>query len=334
MTSPSEPFSATRPGYPGMPEPVMRIVNGVRLTVFEAGPPDGPALVLSHGFPELSYSWRHQIAPLAAAGYHVIVPDQRGYGWSECPRSVEAYDMASLTADLAGLLDATGHETGIFAGHDWGGLLVWQMPLRHPDRTAGVIGVNTPFIPRLSADPIDLMRSAYGDGMYIVFFQEPGRAEALLEADLDRSFRFFMRYQDPKESEGLLARGESGGFPEAFSRDESQWPGQLIMGPEDRSIYTAAFERTGFTGAINWYRNFSRNWRQAEGQPEQIHVPALMVTAEHDLSIPPSMAENIANYVPDVEVHMLEACGHWTQHEQPEALNRLMLDWLSRRFPA
>ncbi|MGF1457160.1 MAG: alpha/beta fold hydrolase [Alphaproteobacteria bacterium] len=323
------------PGYPDMPVARTRHVNGVRLAVFEAGPEDGPAIVLAHGFPEIAYSWHAQIPSLAAAGYHVMAPDQRGYGWSDAPNRVEAYDMAALTGDLVGLLDAAGHDRGIFVGHDWGGLVVWQLPLMHPDRVAGIIGVNTPFIPRLRSDPIVRMREALGEGMYIVYFQRPDEPEALLGADLDRTFRFFMRVpKDPGGATMPLRADNASDFRAAFRAPEETWPGVPLLSAAERAVYVRAYERSGFFGPVSWYRNFSRNWHLAEGLPQHGGVPALMITAECDAALPPSMAEGIERYVPDVEVHCLEGCGHWTQKERPEALNALMLDWLSRRFPA
>ena len=156
------------------------------------GPANGQPVVLCHGFPELAYSWRHQLPALAKAGYRVIAPDQRGYGRSSRPEKIEDYDMLNLTDDLVGMLDALDIEKAVFCGHDWGGLVVWQMPLLHPDRVSGVIGVNTPFLERPPIDPIMGLRAMYGENMYIVFFQKPGVADALLAKDVETS-RFFMR---------------------------------------------------------------------------------------------------------------------------------------------
>ncbi len=322
------------PGYPDMPPPTLREVNGVRLAVFEAGPEDGPVVILAHGFPEIAYSWHAQVKALAEAGYRVMAPDQRGYGWSEAPGQVEAYDMAQLTGDLVGLLDATGREKGIFVGHDWGGLVVWQMPLMHADRVAGVVGVNTPFIPRLRDDPIERMRAALGEDFYIVFFQKAEEPEVLLEKDVDRSMRFFMRRPDPalRQEDVSVESSPNLDFRGSFEAPEETWSGLPLFSDAERGIYTGAFERSGFFGPVSWYRNFSRNWRLAEGLTQHVSMPALMVVAEKDHALPPSMAEGIAKYVPDVELHLLEGCGHWTQAERPAELNRLLIDWLDRRF--
>jgi pimeloyl-ACP methyl ester carboxylesterase len=138
-------------------------VNGVRMAYYESGPRAGVPVIFCHGFPELAFSWRHQLKAFAGAGRWAIAPDQRGYGLTDRPAAVEAYDIEQLTGDLVGLLDHLGVEKAIFCGHDWGGIVVWQMALRHPERVAGVIGVNTPFMPRSPVDPIAIMRQRMGE---------------------------------------------------------------------------------------------------------------------------------------------------------------------------
>ena len=164
----------------GFPEPTMVRTNGIDMAVYEMGPKDGVPVVMCHGFPELAYSWRHQLPALAAAGYRAIAPDQRGYGRTSRPANIPDYDMPHLTDDLAGMLDALGLKKAVFCGHDWGGMVVWQMALYHPERVSGVIGVNTPFLARPPMDPIMAMRALYGENMYIVYFQKPGDADAIL----------------------------------------------------------------------------------------------------------------------------------------------------------
>ena len=176
-----------------MPPVAYADVNGVRLAYYEVGPRKGVPLILCHGFPELAFSWRHQLRALEAAGRWAIAPDQRGYGLTSRPDAIEAYDIEALTGDMVALLDHLGVDKAVFCGHDWGGIVTWQMPLRHADRVAGVIGVNTPFMPRAPADPIAIMRRRFGDDMYIVNFQKFGEADAILAADVGRTMSFFMR---------------------------------------------------------------------------------------------------------------------------------------------
>jgi pimeloyl-ACP methyl ester carboxylesterase len=316
--------------------PQSRIVraNGIDMAIYEAGPTDGFPVVLCHGFPELAYSWRYQLPALADAGFRVIAPDQRGYGGTSRPADVESYDMPHLTGDLAGLLDALELKKAVFCGHDWGGLVVWQMPIYHPTRVAGVIGVNTPFLARPPIDPIMGMRAMFGENMYIVFFQKPGVADALLAKDIGKSFRFFMR-------KGVFTAAEYAKLPKearnlelvhALQSDDNLWRGEALMPPEELQVFIDAFARTGFTGGINWYRNISRNWRLSGMMEQKVRAPGLMIMAEDDVVLSPAMADGMERFVPDLERVLIKQCGHWTQQEQPDETNTAMIDWLKRRF--
>lgn len=318
-----------------MPRPNRVRVGDVEIGYYEAGPREGVPIVLCHGFPELAFSWRHQIKALADAGRWVIAPDQRGYGLSSKPGTVTDYDMAHLTADLVGLLDHLGVEKAIFCGHDWGGIVVWQMPLMHPDRVAGVIGLNTPFLPRAPADPIAIFRHRFGPDMYIVWFQTPDEPEAVLSEDVSKTMRFFMR-----KPSALRAAAEpaAGGSTFAFRDLLRAWDGrnggEQLLSPEELAVFVEAFEQGGFFGPVSWYRNFTRNWERQEGLPGRIDdLPCLMITAELDAVLTPAMAEPMTGLVADLEMHMVAGSGHWTQQEKPGEVNRLILDWLDRRFP-
>jgi pimeloyl-ACP methyl ester carboxylesterase len=319
---------------PDFPTPTMIKTNGIDMAVYEAGPKTGLPVVLCHGFPELAYSWRYQIPALAEAGYRVLAPDQRGYGGTSRPAEVETYDMPHLTGDLTGMLDAFGIDKAVFVGHDWGGIVVWNLPMFHPDRVAGVIGVNTPFLARPPVDPIMGMRALFGENMYIVQFQKPGYAENILGKDVARTFRFFMRKnvvtaaqfeQMPKEMRGLA-------LLEALQWDETMWPGEALMSPQELQVFIDTFSRTGFTGGINWYRNFTRNWVLTGTMEPKVRAPGLMIMAEDDVVLRPAMADGMERFVPDLEKVLIKNCGHWTQQERPEETSRAMIDWLKRRF--
>ena len=318
-----------------LPEPTMIKTNGIDMAVYEMGPKDGVPVVMCHGFPELAYSWRHQLPALAAAGYRAIAPDQRGYGRSAQPDGIENYDMAHLTGDLVGLLDALDIDKAIFAGHDWGGLVVWQMPLFHASRVAGIIGVNTPFLPRPPMDPIAAMRAVYGEDMYIVYFQKPGAADAALMKEVGKTFRFFMRKNGVTAAEYAQLPDEDRRLElvKALGSDERGWRGELVMPESELQVFIDTFTRTGFTGGINWYRNFTRNWQASEGVEQKVRVPSLMVMAEDDVVLSPAMAQGMGEYVDDLEKVLIRHCGHWTQQEHPDELNTVMLSWLERRFP-
>jgi pimeloyl-ACP methyl ester carboxylesterase len=324
------------PKAPSFPAPQYAEVNGIRMAYYEAGPRQGVPIVFCHGFPELAFSWRHQIAALAAAGRWVIAPDQRGYGLTPGPETVEAYDMEHLTGDLVGLLDHLGVEKAIFVGHDWGGIVVWQLPLMHPSRVAGIIGLNTPFFPRLPLDPIQMYRNAYGDDMYIVHFQQPGVADAQLAADVEKTIRFFMRRPKGTQEDFLAQPAErrSLALQTALAHYEPSGDDNQFLTPDELAFFVQAFQRTGFTGGINWYRNFTRNWERSEQLPRRIDgIPCLMIMAELDVVLPPAMADRMGDQIGDLEKVLIEGSGHWTQQEKPVEVNAAILDWLDRRFP-
>ena len=329
-----------------MPPVAFAAANGVRMAYYETGPREGVPVIFCHGFPELAFSWRHQLRALAAAGRWAIAPDQRGYGLTGGPPEAPAYDMEHLTGDLVGLLDHLGIDKAIFCGHDWGGIVVWQMALRHPTRVAGVIGLNTPFMTRPLADPIEIMRHRFGEEMYIVHFQKPGEADAVLDGDVAKAMGFFMRRPLP----GALPAGGgvSGSANEERPSDGASTfalidmlqaydpatdPRETFLTTGEMATFVEAFERTGFTGGINWYRNFTRNWLNSKGIADRVTVPSLMVMAELDAVLPPSSADGMEAFVPDLDKVLITGSGHWTQQEKPAQVNRAILDWLDRRFP-
>jgi pimeloyl-ACP methyl ester carboxylesterase len=307
----------------------------ITLSVHDAG--EGPAVVFSHGFPELAWSWRHQAQPLIDAGYRVIIPDQRGYGASDRPEAITAYDIDHLTGDLVGVLDVLEVEKAVFVGHDWGGFVVWAMPTLHPERTAGVIGVNTPYTARGPIPPTQMMRALVnGDDskMYVLWFQEPGVAEDVMDKQAELIFEKLMRSARPP-AEMAAKMMETGTFDmNPFNRLEGlETVGDPILSAEELAVYTDTFTRTGFAGGINWYRNFDRNWeRHPEIGTTKISVPSLMVTAEWDGALPPAMAADMPTRCEDLEMVQIDECGHWTQQEEPERLNAILLDWLNRRL--
>ena len=316
------------------PEPNMIRTNGIDMAVYEAGPKDGLPVVLCHGFPELAYSWRHQLPALAEAGFRAIAPDQRGYGRTSRPETVEDYDMSHLTGDLVGMLDALRLKKAVFVGHDWGGIVVWSMPLLHPDRVLGVIGVNTPFFARPPIDPIAGMRAVRGENNYVVFFQKPGEADEILGRDVGKTFRFFMRRNMTTAKEFANAPREAKNFElvRAVQEDESNWRGSPLLNDAEMKYFVDTYKRTGFTGGINWYRNLTRNWELSKDVEQKVKVPSLMIMAEDDVVLPPSLTEGMERYVPDLEKVLIEGSGHWTQQEKPEETSRAMIDWLNRRF--
>jgi len=311
------------------PEPQFVESNGIRLAVFEEG--EGPAVILVHGFPELAWSWRHQLPALAKAGFRAIAPDMRGYGQTDSPAGVECYSAAELIGDLQGLLDSLHLERAVFVGHDWGALLLWQMAMLAPSRIEQLIILNIPHIPRPPVDPIKLMRSKLGDDFYIVNFQQSDEADKAFAADPRHFFDVMMR-------KNQITRAQFDQIPpqmkvlsllKTMERTESS--GQPLLSDEERAYFVNAFTRTGFTNPINWYRNWTRNWEALEGVDQVIDVPTLFIGAADDVVIAPEQIEAMRPWVNDLTIEMLEPCGHWTQQERPDDVNRLMIDWLRQK---
>jgi pimeloyl-ACP methyl ester carboxylesterase len=319
-------------------------VNGIRMGYYDAGPKtDTPPMVLCHGWPELAFSWRHQIKALSEAGIRVIAPDQRGYGSSDRPEAVEDYDMEHLTGDLVGLLDHLKIDKAIFVGHDWGGFVVWQMPLRHQNRVAGVVGVNTPHWDRAPADPIELFRKRFGERMYIVQFQDPARGpDKIFGGRVEQTFDLLMREpmgppaNKPAEApiSGVGASAKTNlAIPDMVAAYDAKFdPRKPILSAEEKKVFVDTFTKTGFTGGINWYRNFTRNWQRSAALDHNVRVPSLMIMAELDAVLPPSGADGMEKLVPDLEKHLVKGSGHWTQQEKPEEVSGKLIEWRKKRF--
>jgi pimeloyl-ACP methyl ester carboxylesterase len=311
------------------PEPSIVRANGINLAVYEQG--QGPAVVLLHGFPELAYSWRHQLPTLASAGFRAIAPDQRGYGHSDVPPEVSDYRIEDLIDDVHGMLDALELETATFVGHDWGAFVLWQMAMRAPERIEGLVILNIPHIPRAPADPIQIMRRRFGDDFYIVNFQDSDAADKAFAADPVHFFDMMMRRNQVsrQQFDQLPDEMKSVSLLKVMARIEGS--GEPLLTDEERDYFANAFARTGFTGPINWYRNWTHNWETLEGVNQQVDIPTLFIGAVDDVIIAPEYIEGMQPLVTNLELHMLDNCGHWSQQEKPDDVNALMLDWLRRR---
>ncbi len=314
---------------PTFPEPAFIETNGIRMAVYEQG--DGPPVILLHGFPELAFSWRHQFPALAGAGFRAIAPDQRGYGRTDVPATVRDYRVEELIADVHGLLDALELDTATFVGHDWGSLLLWQMAMRAPERIERMVILNIPHYPRLPIDPIQVMRERFGDDFYIVNFQDSDEADRTFASDPVHFFDMMMR-------RGQISREQFDQLPREVKAlsllklvARSHGSGEPLLTDAERDYYASAFANSGFTGPINWYRNWTLNWETQEGYDQRIGIPTLFIGAVDDVVIAPEHIEAMKPLVNDLEIHMLEHCGHWSQQEKPDEVNRLMIDWLERR---
>jgi pimeloyl-ACP methyl ester carboxylesterase len=308
----------------------------IRMAVHEAGNGgERPPVVFCHGFPELAYSWRHQLPAVADAGFRAIAPDQRGYGSSSAPEEIEAYSLGHLCGDLADLLDALEIERAVFVGHDWGGFVAWAMPVLFPERCAGVVGLCTPYTPFPSTD---FLRSMFGEDpekMYMLWFQEPGVAESQLDPRSRLVFeKLTVGGTDPARlAEAGTARKAGATFNPFIDLENLPELGERLLSPEELDVYASTFGSTGFRGGINWYRNIDRNLAEhPEVGTVELDLPALMILAEWDPALPPALAANMPNMCSDLEMHTIARAGHWVQQEYPEEVNDLLIDWLTRRF--
>lgn len=324
MTTASSPQSISLPGRWNDPD--------FHLSTYRAG--NGPAVVFVHGFPDLAIGWKHQLIATANAGFQAIAPDMRGYGASSHPHEVEAYSLTELTGDLVALLDALDIEKAVFVGHDWGGFVTWAMPLLHPERVAGVAAACTPYIP--FPDVATHLAAVDGDvdRQYVAWFQQPGVAEAYMDSRTEIIMAKIMRTFAPLEEVIMAALADGKLNMNPFLDVEKQPDlGEPLLSAEDFAHYVQAFNKTGFRGGINWYRNIDSN---AAAHPEvgvkPLELPCLMLMANDDPALRPEFAADMPERCSNLEMHLIENAGHWVQHEQAEAVNTLLVNWLHQHF--
>jgi epoxide hydrolase A/B len=310
--------------------------NGIRMHIAEQG--TGPLVVLCHGFPESWYSWRHQLAALADAGFHAVAPDMRGYGQTERPAEIDQYTLLHLVGDIVGLLDALGEPSAVIAGHDWGAPVAWHAALLRPDRFRAVIGLSVPFRPRGSVRPTTVMPQTDDALFYQLYFQAPGVAEA----ELERNVRTTMRsvawaasgdrpHGDRSNPGGVGMVPKAGGFLSGMVSPLTLPP---WLTEADIDNYVEEFSRTGFRGGLNWYRNIDRNWELlAPHAGAVVTVPALYVAGDRDLVLAfrgmDQLIANLTTFVPQLrKTLILPGCGHWTQQERADEVNAAMLEFL------
>lgn len=301
-------------------------VNGIRMHIAEAG--EGPLVLLLHGFPETSHSWRHQLVALAAAGYHAVAPDQRGYPNTECPESVDQYTILHLVGDVVGLVRVLGAEDAVVVGHDWGALVAWGVAYARPDLLRGIVSMGDPFQPRIDFNPLDGLRTAFGDKFFQIYFQEPGVAEGEFERETAEVFRKLSYWYsgDAPKVQNLIAdeNGMTGSLP--VPDELPAW-----ISEEDLAIWAGAFAAEGFTGALNWYRNITRNWElTAPWAGARITTPAMYLGGDRDPVVnwfDPDMLETVmtAAVANLVSFSLIEGAGHWLQQERPDEVNAALI---------
>ncbi|MGP9826477.1 alpha/beta fold hydrolase [Ectopseudomonas khazarica] len=306
-------------------------VNGIELSLYSAGPEHGRPVWLLHGFPECWYAWHPQIEALANAGYRVFAPEMRGYGASSAPSDPAAYDLLSLCGDIQAAMDLLGQRQVAVVGHDWGAPVAWHLALLEPQRVNALGALSVPFGGRPKRPAIEMMREAYAERFhYILYFQQPGLAEAELDADIGRSLRLLL-----------------GGLGDALLAKDKPTDARLFDGmPADIPLppwcneatfahYLRTFERHGFRGALNWYRNFERNWQRTEHLAAlQVTQPTLFLLGEHDPvgRFEAPTLKRMGDKVPHLERHDLPGAGHWLQAECGERVSELLLAFLARHY--
>jgi len=310
--------------------------NGIELHVATCGPDDGPPVVMCHGFPELWYSWRHQLRALGDAGYRAIAPDLRGYGGSTLSKEVSDYGSDKLTGDLCGLLDHYGYDKATFLGHDWGAMVVWELGRLHPDRVKALYNMSVPYS-QAPAPPTEIFKVIFeGKFFYMLYFQPVGPAEAEFEAD-PRNFLRTMLYSAGGEgmanATALLgdAPAEGTKFMDILSPAPETLPPWLTE--EDVDTYAAAFTKTGFFGPVSFYRNMDANWERSKDlQPTLYAFPTGFITGSLDpvnLMMPDGV-ENMKAALPDFRgATVVDGAGHWVQQEKPDEVNAAVLKFLA-----
>jgi len=307
--------------------------NGIRMHIAEKG--KGPLVILCHGFPELWYTWRHQLVALAEAGFHGVAPDQRGYGQTDQPEPIEAYHILNLVGDIVWLVKALGEEKAFLIGHDWGANVAWHCVLLRPDLFPAVVALSVPFLPRLGGKipPTEIMKKMSGEQVfYQVYFQEPGRAEAGMETDVRRTMRmtlYSLSGNPPPEKRWRFMLDKSEKALDAYSLPEAL-PSWLTE--EDVDYFTGEFKRTGFRGGLNWYRNIDRNWELTSFlEGARIYPPALFVAGEVDPVIKmyrkayDTLEKNVLQLKGKI---LIPGAGHWVNQERPAEVNKLILEFL------
>ena len=310
----------------------------LRMNIAEAG--EGPLVLLCHGFPETSHAWRHQITALAGAGFHAVAPDMRGYGRTESPDEASAYTVVDLVADMVALVDALGAEQAVIVGNDWGATVAWQAALMRPDRFRGVVAMSVPLMGQPPIPPTKIFPATADHLLYVLYFQQPGSAEAEFERNVEVTLRKI--YGAASGEAGPRLPGD--GTPNPFGM-VSRASGLLADLPEsdtlpawlpksDLDTFVDAFKASGFRGGLNYYRNLDRNWElQKAFAGLKIEIPALFMAGERDTGLAiPGMREIIGampQLAPDLRAtQFVPGAGHWLPQERPEIVSRAIIDFV------
>ena len=301
--------------------------NGIELFLREQG--QGPLVLLCHGFPESWYSWRHQLSALAAAGFHAVAPDMRGYGRSSAPADVNAYSIFDTVGDMVGLVTALGEKQAVIVGHDWGAPVAWHAAMFRPDMFTKVAGLSVPPPFRGRARPLDSLRAGGVSNFYWQYFQAPGVAEAEFERDAAATMRKILGrgVSDPDALFITEGKGFLGNIPPVVTLPA--W-----LSEADIAVFAEAYQKSGFRGGLNWYRNLDRNWDlTAPWQGAQIHQPSLFIAGSKDSVVTgligAKRVSELERVLPNLRQKLIiEGAGHWVQQERPNEVNAALIAFL------
>ena len=302
--------------------------NGIEIFLHEQG--EGPLVLLCHGWPELSYSWRHQIPAIAAAGFRVAAPDMRGFGKTSAPAEVGAYSIFDHVGDMVALVEALGEKQAVIIGHDWGAPVAWHAALFRPDIFTAVAGLSVPPPFRGRGRPLDTLRDSGITNFYWQYFQTPGVAEAELERDVALSMRTLLGrgFSDPSAS---LFVEDGKGF---LGNPRADLPLPDWLNEADLAHFTEAYRQTGFRGGLNWYRNIDRNWElTAPWHGAQIHQPSLFIAGSKDAVITGLIGAkrvgDMERVLPGLRQKLIiDGAGHWIQQERADEVNAALVGFL------
>ncbi len=302
--------------------------NGIDIFLVEQG--KGPLVVLCHGWPELSHSWRYQIPAIAAAGFHVVAPDMRGFGRTSAPADINAYSIFDTVGDMVALIAALGEKKAVIVGHDWGAPVAWHAALFRPDIFTAVAGLSVPPPSRGRGRPLDTLRESGIANFYWQYFQTPGVAEREFERDAGLTMRTLLGrgFSDPAAS---LFIEEGKGFLGDARADR---PLPKWLGEADLAYFIDAYRKSGFRGGLNWYRNIDRNWElTAPWQGAQIRQPSLFIAGSQDSVITGLIgAKRVAEMervLPSLKRKLIvEGAGHWIQQERADEVNAALIGFL------
>ena len=314
---------------PNFPSARTVSANGIELAVHEAG--EGTPVLLLHGFPELAYSWRHQVGPIADAGFRVIVPNQRGYDGSSAPQDAQSYSVKNLVADLTGMLDALEIEQAVFFGHDWGSMPAWYSAVYAPDRVLGMGSLCTPYFTPGEVDLIEAYDAFAGRTTTWRRSRSRAWARAILERDVRRRSGRCCAAAATRWTSSRRPRRRSARSRRGLRRRPPAVRGRAPH-DEELAVYVDTYRRTGFTGGLNWYRALHKDWEEAQGHEFVVDKPALMISAADDWFFPRGATDGMEQLLPQVEKHVIADAGHWLQQEKPDEVNALLVPWLQRNF--